>query len=692
MNEREFVRDDFLFTNTGEEFQAIFPQKFLLGNEQIAFSEFQKVVLTESIAKTFYGENWMYNNLLEKEIEIGGENFRIGGVIEDVPGNTHFTFGMIIHQKEIPSWAGYTYFKTRDNTTGSSVVDQLNADVESVYPGYTEDILSKGIEIVPLTSIHFTGEMLYELKTIANAEYLFTFGIVGLVILLIIWTNYANLYIATYAGRQKELGIRKVMGARSRDVAFQVIVESLLLTIICFPFIWLILRWILPYFNELLDIIINPSILMQPIVLLLFVVILVATGLISGLYPAVVFGNKSMMKLFYGKLTSKKSRSIFQFRRVLLTIQFFMLVGLMSLAITIMQQMNYVQEKSLGYEKDGILFFDVRGVEKYNQIRSELEQLPEVVSIGNGIIPGADMYNQLTYTMKDTDEILSDGTHLYTSYGSMDVLGIQSDAFNLLDQGQDSVFLINQTAANKLAAIKGVLPNELIGETLIMEPEWENEEFGNGIHYTIAGIIEDFDYFSLKYESQSLLLEVRTNPEWVYNMLVRANSTDWINTVSKIEEVYLRVEKERPLDITFLDDHLNQLYLKERNAGRLASGLTIICVILSIMGLIGIVGFITLSRQKEIGVRKVFGASIGQLLIFISKEYLMMMFVATLLAIPVAIYLANQWLNSFAYRITPGFMVVILSGLITLTIVILVVVIQSYRSANMNPSDTLRYE
>ncbi len=689
---REFILEDFLFTNTGKSFQTLFPQQFLIGNADNAYSQFQTVVLTESTAETFYGKEWRYFDLLSKEIEIGDGSFRIGGVIADVPGNVHFDFGMILHQKLVPSWGAYTYFKTQSDISGHVILDQLNQDIEQVYPGYNEDALSKGVEMVPLTDIHFTEGMLYEIKPVANVQYLLTFGIVGLVILLIIWTNYANLSIATYAGRQKELGVRKVMGARGRDVIMQVLVEALLLTLLCLPLVWGMVYLLIPGLNELLAISIPVSIVFQPIVLLIFLTILIITGLISGLYPAVAFGRKSMLRLFEGKLSGSRTRQVFQFRRVLLTSQFFMLVGLMSLAIIIKQQMQFVQEKSLGFEKEGVVFFDVQGAEKYDQLKVLVATMPEVVSVGNGLVPGAEMYNQLTYKLKNTDETLSDGTHLYTSYGNMEVLGIKSEAFQLLESGQDSVFLINETAARKLAAVKGVEMNELIGETLVMEPEWENDVFGYGTHYTIAGIIEDFDYFSLKYESQSLLMEVRTNPGWVYNMLLRVNTDNWPETISSIEEAYLQVEEERPFNLAFLDSYIDELYEKERNAGKLASSLTMVCIILSVMGLIGIVGFITLSRQKEIGVRKVFGASVPQILAFISTEYVIMMIVATLMAIPTSIYMADQWLASFAYRITPSFLVVILSGLITLSIVMLVVIVQSYKSANMNPSDTLRNE
>lgn len=690
VGDREFARDDFIYTNTGYEFQDLFPQEFLVGNPQTAFSGFDRLVLTRSTAETLYGPEWNEVDLLKEQIKMNDTYFQIGGVVEDLPGNVHFDYGILVHQEYMPNWASYTYFKTEFNS-GQEVINKLNLEVEKIYPDYYEDGLAKGIGIVPLHDIHFTEGMLYEIKQTANLQYLFTFGLVSFVILLIIWTNYANLSIATYAKRQKELGIRKLMGARGRDISFQIIVEAILMAVLCFPVIGLAIYLLLPLFNEILDVSISQTNLISPLNFFFLLLILVFTGLISGAFPAAKYGVKSLLKLVAGKLSGNRN-TVFQFRRVLLTGQFFMLIGLMSLTLIIRQQMNYIINRDLGYDKEGIIFFDVEGVEKYDQMKSLMEQIPEVVSIGNGMVPGANMYNQTTYKVLGTDPVLADGTHIYTSMSALELLGIQSEAFSIIKEGQDSVFIINRTAAEKFAKIKGVAIEELIGETVVLEPEWENEYWGSGIHYSIAGIVDDFDYFSLKHESQSLLIEVYANPNWIYNMLIKIDSRDWRETISRIEDAYVQAEKEIPFRFTFLDQRLDELYQKERNSGTLASSLTIICIVLSIMGLVGVVGYIAQTRKKEVGVRKTFGATIKSILILISTEYVAMILIASLLAIPVSLFLANEWLSSFAYRIEPQLMMIGLAGLITLVIVLIVVILQSYKSANMNPSDTLRYE
>ncbi len=689
---KEIVLENFLFTNTGVSFNSIFPQRFLVGDPKSAFNNFQTVVLTVSTAKLLFGPDWESQGLLDQSININDQSYLVTGVVQDVPGNIHFDFEILVNQETIPSWAGYTYFKTDEIMDGYTVAEWLNRDVETFYPGYTADILSKGIDIVPLQDVHFTDRMLYEIKPIANNQYLSMFLGVGIIILFIIWINCANLSIATYAGRQRELAVRKVFGARSKDVSFQVITESILQALLAFPVIWFSCHLFLPIINDLLVVSIDQNILLQPIFILTIIIILLGTGLISGVYPAAVFGSKSMMRLFEGKLNARRTVGPFTFRRVLLTTQFFMVIGLLSLALFINQQLDFIQSKPSGFRKDGIVFFEVDGVEKYRLLEPLIQSIPEVEAVGNGMVPGAEMYNQLTYKLEGIPEILSDGTHLYTSLASMEVFGIRSEALRLLEAGQDSVLIINQTAAKKLATMKKVEVEDIVGEKIILEPEWENEEFGYGLHYTIAAIIDDFDYFSLKYESQSLFIEVHRESDWVYNMIISAKSDNWFSILSQIEEYYMTVESSRPFDPKFLNDHLAQLYQLETNAGRLASYLTIICVILAMMGLVGIVSYVTFTRIKEIAIRKVFGATTNRILFTLNTEYAYMIVVATLFAIPSALYFSGIWLQNFAFRIIPSPVTVLLGGMATFLVVSTVVIVKSFQSANKNPSETLKYE
>lgn len=692
VGEKRFVIENILYTNTLDAFLAIFPQTFLLGNVENLKNKKNQLILTASQAERFFGKNWQQGLAIGTAVTIQDDMFEVGGVIENPPGNVHYDFNFILSQESIPSWGAYTYFKVTAGSSAKSVVKKFEQDADLVYPGYHEDVLEKGLEAVALPDVHFTQNMLYELKPVANKAYLRTFGLVGIIILLIIWTNYTNLSIAAYAGRQRELGVRKLMGARGKDISAQLMTEAVLLCLVCVPLVYVALSTVLPIFNEMMDLSFVMADLFSTRMILILLALVLTTGIFSGIYPAAVYSRKSMVKLFQAKLNGPGNMRLFNMRNVLLTGQFVMIVSLLSLTYFIHRQMDYVNDMDLGFQKEGIVYFGVNGVEKYNLLKPKLEALPEVKAVGSGGVPGSDMYNQLTYKMKDTDVTLTDGTLQEISYDSFEALGIVCEPCKALKAGKERIFLINQTAAEKLAKIKGVGTNELIGETLVSEPEWENEEYGYGIHHTIGGIIDDYKYFSLKYPNQSLLIDMTAQPSWAYEAIVQVETDDWLATMQQIQDKYEEIETAKPFDAHFLEDRLEQLYSSEKRAGFLMGALSAVAWIVALMGLVGLVSFITFSRQKEMGIRKVFGASVKDIMLLLNRDFAVLAVIATLISLPLAIYLTQNWLENFAYSISPSLWLVGLAGLLVLLVVALVVSLISRKAANSNPRDVLRYE
>lgn len=690
IQERRYVAQDVLYTNTGERFQAIFPQTFLQGNPATAFSEFNSVILTEKLADQWFGDTWKQQSVIGTTMTIREELYTLGGIVANPPSQQHFDFDWIVYQQTIPSWGAYTYLKMKEQASFPAFLERFNQQIDKVYPGYSEDVLRKGIEGVSLTDIHFTEGNLYEIKAVANPSYLSTFGWIGLIILLIIWINYTNLSIAMYTDRQKELGIRKVMGARPFDISMQLVAEATLLALLSFPFCYFLLHLSLPYFGEILETGISRADLNHPLTLLSLFGLLILTGIISSLYPAFTYGRRSLIYLMGDKIKSALGYKYLNFRNVLLTSQFIMVVGLMSISLFIYQQMNYILNKDLGFQKEGVIYFGVDGAEKYQALRQKLSQFPEVDFMGANGVPGELMYNQLTYKLKDADQTLSDGTQQYMDWGSIQTLGIDCPPCQALAEGKERIFVINRTAAEKLANTRGIQPEELVGTTLITEPEWENEEYGFGVPHPIDGIIEDYKYFSLKYPNQSLLLDIVQQPEWVYEMMVKVNTDDWPRSMRKIENAYTEIETVRPFNPGFLSERLEQLYNKERTAGRLMGGLTLTVVILAFMGLAGIVSFLAFSRQREIGIRKVMGATVGHILLLFNREFMFLLGIATVLTLPAALVISQKWLDNFAYSIEPRPWVVLAASGITLILVLLLVSWQARKAAIKRPVDVIR--
>ena len=691
VNNKKFIQEKFCFTNTGKEVLDIFPQQFLLGNSAAAFTDFNQVLLTESMAARYFGKQWANEPILGTPFIYDSLNYEIVGVVKDPPSNVHYDFNVLVYMPKVPGWGGYTYLKTIANTDILAINEQLNKEIAVFLPSLSENKLWKGFRSLALTDIHFTNDHLYELKPTANKAYLKIFSIIALVILLIIWTNYTNLSIAMYADRQKELGMRKVMGARGQDISFQLLIEAILLTLLCLPIVWIFLQIGVPRINELLGWEINMDILYSFQTFLILLGILGLTGLFSGLYPALVYGQKSMVKLFGATLTGKPGKKLFNFRNSLVTIQFTLLIGLLSVTWFIHQQMDYINNKDLGFQKEGVVFFNMSGGEKYQQLKNELAKFPEFEAIGTGIRPGAEMYNQLTYKMKGSDLTLNDGSTVYPDADAFTALGIDCPACQALKEGKKRIFVINRTGAEKLAKSINTTPEALIGQTIVLEPESENEENGFGYPYTIAGIVDDYKYFSLKYPTQTLFMHVIQRPNWTSEVLIKAKTDNWQKTIAKIENAYKAVEKDTPFAIRFLDKHIETLYVAEKQASYFMAGLSLVAIILALMGLAGIVSYIAFNRQKEIGIRKVFGASTRDILWVMNKDFVLLMLIAILIAAPFAIYLTKQWLTGFAYSITVNPLIILLSGGISLILVVFVVSIQSRKTIDKNPIDVLKY-
>lgn len=686
-----FTEEQILFTNRGKDFLEIFDWSFLAGDPISALDAPYRVVLSESTAKKYFGPDWQQDNgILSTSLRIDTIDYQISGVIQDVPSYSHIEFDLAVSVPSIPSWGAYTYAHLMPGVDPTQVNQQLNQSYLTLYPEQQEDPLEKGITLQSLTDIHLSSNYLYELKKPGDVRYLYIFGIIGLIILVITCINYTNLSVAMYTGRQKEIGMRKVMGARKRDISGQFLFEAMLLAFISLPLALLLMELLLPYFNQLMELQLRNDFLRELPLFAIALGLTLGIGILSGLYPSLLLSRKTLTQLFKNKLGQSKAG--FSLRHALVGFQLVLLIALGSATLLINRQLTFIEQKNLGYEKEGILSFGLDDVEDYRYIRNQLLTLPQVVSVGSGSQPGELMYNQVTYTLQGSASVLDNGTSLYMDQGLVQTLGITHPALQKLDQGADEVLLINRTAAETLGRISDQASENVIGEVLITEPEYVNEEGGNGFPAVVDGIMEDFHYFTLKETINPMFIWVRKEPEWVYNAVVKVKTDQLYETIGQIRDVYAQVRSDVPFQVQFMDERLETLYAQERQIGQLSTVLSTVAVLLAILGLSGLVSFIAYERRSEISIRKVFGASLGQILLLINREFVLLVMIATLLAAPLAYFGVNAWLDNFAYRITPSWLDMVAVGLISLVIVIVIVSWQSFRTAQRNPAQTLREE
>ena len=688
---REFIENKILFTNRGDEFLDIFSWDFLQGKPQGALSETYRAIISESIAAKYFGSDWQQNDAaLGSMLRIDSSEFMVTGIIEDVPEYSHFDFDMALSVNKIPAWGAYTYFTKSDGAEESQLAEQMNNTYLDLYPDRRDDPREKGTSIQAITDIHLYSDKLYELKKPGDVRYLYIFGIIGLVILLITITNYTNLSVALYAGRQKEIGMRKVMGAHKRDVTGQFLFEAILLSLVCLPIALVLLELALPYFNQLMDLELSNAFFREWPLLLAALGLATFIGLLSGFYPALMLSQKKMTELFKARLSA--SGSGFGLRRSLVGFQLILLIALGSATFFINQQLDFIAEKDLGFEKEGLIFFKMSDAADYQVLRERLLRSSAILEVGAGSVPGANMFNQTTYRLRGGEEIMSDGTMLNMDAGMIRALGLEHPALEKLQSGKDEIMLINETAANTLSRVYNTPRENLVGAEWVNEPEYVNEEGQVGFPHIIDGIVDDFHFFTLKEEITPIFIVVRDAPEWVNVVTVKTRTDRLYEAIDLAEEEYAKLEQVIPFEVGFMDERLENLYSKERQMGQLSTGLSLVAVFLAVLGLLGLVSFMTYQRRSEISVRKIFGASVAQIMLLINREFAILVGLATLLAAPLAYFGVNAWLDNFAYRISPGLLGIAGVGLVSLLVVVLVVSVQSFRTAQSNPARTLREE
>ncbi len=694
VNGERLVENNILWTNSGSEFFQVLDWTFLKGSPKSALSEKYSIVLTASAASKYFGSDWADDaNLLSRYLSIDSTNYQIGGVIANVPDYSHVDFDLIVNTPKIPSWGNYTYLRKSPDMSESELLAEVNNAYLRFRPGAADNELEIGLTVERLPSIYLKSNALYELKTPGDIRYLWVFGIIGVIILVVTITNYLNLTTALYVGRQKEIGVRKVLGALKSNTISQFLFETLLIAFLCLPLSLLLLQFTLPFFNAIMDINLENKVISDPNLIAFAVLLPIVIGLTSGMYPSLVLSAKKALELFKGKLSN--TRSGFGLRRTLVGFQFLLLVGLGTTTFFINQQLRFIQNKDLGYTQKGVISINVGGAQIYSKMKNALENNPKILQIGSGGMPGNEMFNTLTYKMLNASaqDINDNGTHLVVDAGSFEVLGIDHPTLRDLSKDKSSVFLINETAAEVLATSLQIKPEQLIGEVFQMEPEYNNEEDGTmGIHYTIDGIIADYNYFTLKEEVNPMFIEVQAKPLWTYEMLFKLSTDDFFATIDAIEKEYDKWHSEEPIQVEFLEQRLASLYKNERQIASLTVGLSTLAIVLSVLGLVGLVSFITKTKEREIGIRKVFGARTRQILLLLNREFFILAILATLLATPLSYWAISNWLEVFAYRITPGYFVYIAAGLLCVLVVGTAVSLQSYHAAGKNPAESLKNE
>jgi len=678
-------------------FFKIFSFQLVKGNIATALDAPDKIVITQSMAKKYFGDE----EALNKTFTMGKKNLRVSAICEDAPQNSQIKFDFVTQflnlgnsVKDEVYWNAnwITYFLVRDKKSIPQLRQQAAEYMNSQEVRTETRIQSKDdyitIHLEPLTKVHLYSS-LAGFEPNSNIKYIYIFAAIALLILTIACANYTNLATAQSAGRSGEIGMRKVMGASKPQVFRQFIGESCVITFIAATLALALSILLIPYFNNISGKQFTPGILLQPLPIISLIAFSLLVSFFAGLYPAMVLSGTNILSVLKKGFSFTNGRTLL--RKTLIVVQFGISVFLIIYTVIIMQQMHYMQTKNLGYDKDHIVvlpiggsmlqnfqtlkdaFLQVRGVEKV----TASYETPEFVEWGDGITATDEKgkHNVSLNAMPvDLDFVETMKMQLVAGRD------FQQSDFSVMDTTNDYAnfqqpFIINEALAHTI----GWTPELAIGKTI--------EKNFSG---PVVGVVKNFNFSSLRDPIGPLVIFL--GRDFSRDFMVRINGNDMQSTLSRLEMVWKQRVSDRPFNYHFLDEDYNKLYLSEQRSSALFSIAATLAIILACLGLFGLAAFSTVQRTKEIGIRRVLGANIGSITVLMSKNFLALVAIAILIAIPLAWWAGNKWLEDFAYRIPVQMYVFIATAFVTVLIALFTVGFHAVRTALMNPVKSLRTE
>lgn len=689
----------------------VFHFDFIHGDAQRALHQPNSVVLNEATAKLFFGKT----NVVGEPLQLAGEKgFRVSGVVKEWPDNSHLAFNMLLPFKTMikvepehareglkhfmeNNWSAthaYTYVKLNPNQDPKKVDDRFKTFIQEKMPERVRDIMA--FTLIPIKDIHLYAESSGQ-KPSGNLSYLYLFLFVGGLTLLIACINFINLSTASSMTRAKEIGVRKVLGAQRSSLINQFLAESILLSFFSFLISIGITFLALPSLNNLTGIEIPYASILNPIILSLFFGIFLLTGFLAGLYPAFFVTRFKPVTVMKGALGGNKKAGNEWLRKGLITMQFLAAIIFIAGSITLYLQINFLNNQPLGFNQDLVLSIpldsrnnlnavlrpgDVTLRQRMNTFDKSLLENPKVKAVTQcSRLPGlgAISRNVTTDSIPLSENLIS--KTLSVDYDFSETFELELAAGRDFDAsfGTDhtSAFIINEKAVKHLDWKN---PNHALGQKMSMD----------GKDGLVVGVVKDFHFESLHNEIIPLVLEV--SPGGFGYFALRIENSNIQETLSFVEDKWKSAFPEKGFEYSFLDDTLNDTYLAEKRLSTIIGYFAFIAIFIACFGLFGLAAMLTQQRFKEIGIRKVLGASVTQILQLISKDFIKLIGFAMILAAPMTWYLLKDWLANFAYSIDFPWWATIVSGLAVMLVAFTTISLQSIKAAVSNPVDAIRDE
>lgn len=681
-------------------FLKLFNYKVIKGDKETFFQDVSSIVLTESQAKKYFGDSDPMGQTIEVLDEFNRE-FEVTGVIEDIPENTHYHFDMLVslqafkRQIENDAWNGFNYY-TYLLLDKNAKIEEVQAKLPELSKKYLGEKVRLCFNIHPVSNIHLHSDFTYEPQIQGSAKAVNFLSIISIFILLIAWVNYINLSTAKAMERAREVGLRKVVGARKRQLIGQFLFESLLINFFGAVVALTLAQMLFPHFNNLIGKTILTDIWSNLAFLKKLGLFFLLGTIITGFYPAIILSSFRPIGVLKGSFGRTKKGAFL--RKALVIVQFSASLILIAATVIIYQQVGFMTNKDLGIDTEKVIGFNNPEIpqDEQEQFRSkfiaftdELNQLSEVEktggisnlpgggsadigSIGGGvqIIGKTDLAESTIYQTSMNDQLLE----------SLDIELLAGRNFNHEFASDTSAVILNESL---LKLVNVTDPESVLNEYLQFGTNPENRK------YLVAGVIKDYNRSTVK---NNIEPTVYLHNETPMATVVKLKGNNLKEEIEQTQTVWNEFFPNAPFEYTFLDQRFEKLYQEDQKFGFIFFNFALLAILVASMGLFGLSSYLSLQRTKEVGIRKVLGASVTNIVLLFFKDFFRLIMLAVIIGLPIVYLSMNDWLSGYAYRINFPWAVLILAIVVVVGLAFFTVSFQTWKLALLNPSKTIRHE
>jgi putative ABC transport system permease protein len=701
-----FKHRRFLYADSS--FLPMMQYPMLQGDSKTALAEPFTAVISEEYASRYFGNDDPIGKMLRlQDDDYNNELVKVTGVFKNLPENTHLKFDVLFSYKSLftrferalmrydQTWERkdmYTFIQVRPGTDPKVLESKFPSVVDKYKPDLKQKNQKDVLALQPLREIHLHSNLSEEPETNGDAQIVFFLTLIGIFVIIIAWINYVNLSTAKALERAKEVGVRKVMGALKSQLVNQFLTEAGLINLLAIIISLLIVALVIPSFNGLSGLNFSVANLLQPWFISLVFLTWLAGTLLSGFYPAIVLSSFRPVTVLKGKL--KNSLSGILLRKGLVVLQFMASVALIAGTLIVYRQLNFMMNRDLGLNIDQVLVIERPGIsprdrQAFNSsidvFRDELKKIRDVQSVTTSLtIPGKQREYKATikkYGASEDNAVTIRANSM--DYNFIEVFQMKLVAGRTFSEQHvndpDTSVIITESTARLLGFSK---PEDALGQT-ITAAQWQWSPI-------VVGVVNDYHQVSLKKALDPTLFYCSPYGGEFYSL--RIKSSDVTSTVTDVKQAWEKAFPGNPFDYFFLDDYFNQQYENERKFGSLFTVFASLAMVVGCLGLFGLSAYTATQRTKEIGIRKALGSTDQGIFVLLSKEYVKLVFISIILAVPVVWLVMQSWIDSFPYKTEISPLIFLLAGLVVLFVSLLTVSFQTIKAARTNPVDSLRYE